>query len=110
MAKLVFVIVLATNILLADNIYEKNCLSCHKKLDVSIDKYFYRYLLKYSSQRSVKKAMFMYLKNPSKETTIMPEAFIKRFGVKKSTTLSTEKLNEALDIYWNKYKVFGKLK
>lgn len=92
------------------NIYEKNCVSCHKKIPVSIDKYFYRYLLKYSSERAVKKSMFAYLKQPKKDMTIMPEAFIKRFGVKKKTKLSDKKLQEALDIYWEKYKVFGKLK
>lgn len=92
------------------DIYQTNCIKCHKKLPVSIDKYFYRYLLKYSSERNVKNAMYEYLKKPSKNMTIMPEAFIKRFGVKKKTKLSDEKLKEALDIYWEKYKVFGKLK
>ncbi|XPS41007.1 hypothetical protein ACN2C3_05095 [Aliarcobacter butzleri] len=40
------------------NIYETNCVKCHSRLPVSIDKYFYRYLLEYSSERAVKKAMF----------------------------------------------------
>ncbi|MGA1931337.1 hypothetical protein ACH5BF_01245 [Arcobacter sp. YIC-464] len=92
------------------NIYEQNCVKCHKKIPVSIDKYFYRYLLKYSSQREVKSAMSSYLRNPSFDKTIMPEAFIKRFGVKKPTKLTSKQLEEALNIYWEKYKVFGKLK
>lgn len=92
------------------NIYETNCVKCHSRLPVSIDKYFYRYLLEYSSERAVKKAMFDFLKNPSAETTIMPESFIKRFGVKKKTKLSDEELNSALDEYWEEYKVSGKLK
>lgn len=92
------------------NIYEQNCVKCHKKIPVSIDKYFYRYLLKYSSERSVKNAMTSYLKTPSAKQTIMPEAFIKRFGIKKATKLTNKQLEEALDIYWEKYKVFGKLK
>ena len=115
MAKLIFVIILFTSCSFvqaskAKNVYENNCIKCHKKLPVSIDKYFYRYLLKYSSETNVKKSMFSYLKNPEKEITIMPEAFIKRFGIKKKSKLSDEKLNKALDIYWEKYKVFGKLK
>ena len=40
----------------------------------------------------------------------MPDAFINRFGIKDKTKLNDEKLKEALDIYWEKYKVFGKLK
>lgn len=92
------------------NTYESNCIACHKKLPVTIDKYFYRYLLKYSSERSVKEALASYLKTPTKEKTIMPEAFISRFGIKKSTKLSNEELKEAIDTYWETYKVFDKLK
>ena len=54
--------------------------------------------------------MFEYMKNPTVEKTIMAESFITRFGIKKKTTLSDDKLMEALDIYWNEYKVFDKLK
>ena len=93
-----------------ENIYESNCVKCHSKLPVTIDKYFYRYLLKYSSEKDVKKAMFDYMKNPTVEKTIMSESFITRFGIKKKTNLSDEKLKEALDIYWDEYKIFGKLK
>ena len=93
-----------------ENIYESNCVKCHSKLPVTIDKYFYRYLLKYSSEKDVKKAMFDYMKNPTVEKTIMAESFITRFGIKKKTNLSDEKLKEALDIYWNEYEIFGKLK
>ncbi len=93
-----------------DSIYETNCLKCHSKLPVAIDKYFYRYLLKYSSEKDVKKAMFDYMKNPTIEKTIMAESFITRFGIKKKTNLSDDKLMEALNIYWDEYKIFNKLK
>jgi len=91
-------------------IYTLNCLGCHKNMPVSIDKYFYRYLLKYSSEREVKSALISYLQKPTKEKTVMPEAFIKRFGVKKKSNLTDEKLKRAIDYYWEEYKVFGKLK
>ena len=54
--------------------------------------------------------MFEYLKNPTKENTIMPDAFISRFGIKNKTKLSDKELKLALDEYWDIYKVFGKLK
>ena len=54
--------------------------------------------------------MFDYLKNPTIEKTIMSESLVKRFGIKKKTKLSDEKLEEALDAYWDRYKIFGKLK
>lgn len=113
MAKLITSIFLLFSFLDAaktKSVYDKNCIKCHRKLPVSIDKYFYRYLLKYSSESKVKESIFAYLKKPNKDMTIMPEAFIKRFGIKKKSKLSDKKLNEALDIYWEKYKVFGKLK
>ena len=114
MVRTIFIILILISFVNAkqikQNVYESTCVKCHKKLPVSIDKYFYRYLLKYSSQKDVNKAMFSYMKNPSKEMTIMPQAFIKRFGVKNKTKLSSKQLQEALDIYWEKYKVFGKLK
>lgn len=108
MAKLILLCFFLVSILSADT-YQNNCLKCHNKLPVSIDKYFYRYLLKYSSERRVKLAMTEYLNEPNKDTTIMPEAFIKRFGIKKKTKLNEKDLKEALDIYWEKYKVFDKL-
>ena len=91
------------------SVYKQNCLSCHNKLPVSIDKFFYRYLLTYSSQGELKKQMLSYLQNPKEKNTIMPEAFISRFGIKEKTYLSKEELKSALDEYWDEYKVFGKL-
>jgi len=92
------------------DIYEKNCVSCHKDLPVSIEKYFYKYLLIYSGERDTKNAMLSYLNYPAKETSVMSDAFISRFGIKKKTILSKEELQQAIDTYWEKYKVFEKLK
>ncbi len=92
------------------NIYERNCVQCHKTQAVTLDKLFYRYLLKYSSERAVKKALYDYLKHPSFFKTIMPEGYINRYGIKLPSKLSDKDLKKAIDIYWDKYKVFGKLK
>lgn len=108
MVKFVFSL-LVVALSLQASVYEKNCMSCHKKMPVKIDKFFYRYLLKYSSEKNVKSSLFEYLKNPTKENSILPEGLINRFGVKKRTTLSDKELHEAIDEYWEKYKVFGKL-
>ena len=105
-----FLLLISLVLTLNAGVYKTNCVACHKKLPVSIDKYFYRYLLKYSSEKDVKKAMLHYLKNPKKEESVMAEAFISRFGVKKKSTLSNKELKKALKSYWKKYKVFGKLK
>jgi len=105
-----FLLLVGIVITLNAGVYKTNCVVCHNKLPVSIDKYFYRYLLKYSSEKDVKKAMFHYLKYPKKEESVMAEAFISRFGVKDKSKLSNKELKKALKRYWNKYKVFGKLK
>ena len=92
------------------SVYQDNCVQCHQKLPVKIDKFFYRYLLKYSSAIETKYAMKLYLLNPTKETSILNKALLNRFGVKQKTTLSEKQLEEAIDEYWDIYKVFGKLK
>ncbi len=92
------------------NIYEKNCVRCHKRLQVGIDKFFYRYLLTYSSEKEVKKALKEYLKKPTKKKSLLADGLIRRFGVKRPTKLKDKKLDEAIKIYWEKYKLIGKLK
>ncbi len=104
------ILILFSTLLHSSTIYQKNCVSCHKKIPVSIDKYFYRYLLKYSSETNVKNKIRTYLQNPSKEKTVMADAFINRFGIKDKTKLTEELLDEAIHEYWEEYKIFGKLK
>ena len=114
MVKILLILIFCLSFLKAEKndnvIYDLNCVQCHSKLPVTIDKFFYRYLLKYSSETMVKKSMFEYLKNPTKEKTIMPESFVTRFGIKKKSNLSDIKLREAIDSYWDEYKIFEKLK
>lgn len=105
-----FILCLLLVLNLSASVYQKNCLSCHNKLPIKIDKFFYRYLLKYSSAIETKYAMKLYLQNPKKENSILNPALLNRFGVKKKTTLSEKDLKKAIDEYWDKYKIFGKLK
>lgn len=108
MVKTIFILLFSIS--LFANVYQNECESCHKKYPVSLDKFFYRYLLKYSSEREVKSAMIEFLKEPNLKKSVMPEGFINRFGIKEKSSLSDKELREAIDIYWEKYKVFGKLK
>lgn len=94
----------------SENIYEQNCVSCHKKLDMGIDKFFYNYLMVFSSEMAVKISMKDYLMHPMKEKSLLSEENIEKYGIKDVTTLKEEELEEAIDIYWKKYKVFDKLK
>lgn len=96
------------NILSASS-FETNCASCHESFPVEIDKFLYRYILKYSSEVNVKIALMEYLKNPTKEGSIMPEPFILRFGIKKHSALSDIELKSSIDDYWLMYKINGTL-
>lgn len=106
---LIFSSVLYAEKLTTSNIYERNCISCHKPLSISLDKIFFRYLIKYSSELSVKSAMIDFLKDPNIQTSAMTDAQLRVLGVKLKTRLSDKELEEAIDIYWEQYKVFGKL-
>ncbi len=106
----IFIFAILFTLGLQASVYQKNCVSCHKKLPIKIDKFFYRYLLKYSSAIETKYALKLYLQNPKKENSILNPALLNRFGVKKKSKLSEKELKEAIDEYWETYKIFGKLK
>ncbi len=91
------------------NIYEQNCVKCHENMPVSLDKFFFNYLLKYSSERRVKQALRNYLKHPRRKASLATEELVSRYGLMPKTDLSDEDLRKAIDTYWDKYKVFGKI-
>ena len=108
--KLIFLLVIFSNMVSAADIYERRCVPCHKDLPTSLQQMFKKYLLIYSSEKFVKAGLKHYLRNPSKSISVMSELFIDTYGIKKKTILSPKELDEAIDIYWEKFKVFNKLK
>ncbi len=93
-----------------EKLYHDNCASCHKAKGLSLEKLFFRYLLKYSSEVSVKSALFDFLKNPNELTSVLTTEDRKRYKIKRKTTLTDDELRRVIDLYWEKYKVFGRLK
>lgn len=94
----------------AQDPYERYCVECHKELPTSLQRIFMRYLLVYSGEHNVKAGLKHYLKHPLRDISVMSDLFLDNYGVKKKTTLTDKQIDEALDIYWNKFKVFNKLK
>ena len=92
------------------NIYERNCVTCHKYQPVSLENAFMDYLKTYSGEFSVKVSIKEFLKNPQNETSVMNNIFLDRFSVKNKTDLNDTALEEAIDIYWDIYNVRNKLK
>lgn len=103
-------LLLCLHVSLFASAYETNCVACHKEMEVGIDKFFYRYLLVFSSEVSLKAALKDYLQYPMKEKTLLPEGLVARFGIKKTTKLNEKELDEAIDTYWQTYKLIGRLK
>ncbi|MFT7879524.1 MAG: hypothetical protein ABXS91_03930 [Sulfurimonas sp.] len=93
----------------ADNAYERNCIPCHRDLPTSLQGMFKNYLLVYSGEQTVKAALKHYMRYPSRHISVMSDLFIDTYGVKNRLYISDKELQEAIDIYWEKYKVFGKL-
>jgi len=102
-------ILLFTSVLFSQDIYERNCLSCHKDLPINMQEIFKKYLLVYSGEKNVKASIAHYLKYPSNSISVMSNLFVDTYGIKKKTNLSEKDLKRAIDIYWEKYNIFGKL-
>ena len=106
---LVLCLVLVSGVF-AEDAYERYCVECHKELPTSLQRMFMHYLAVYSGEHNVKAGMKHYLKYPLKEISVMSDLFLDNYGVKEKTTLTDSQIDEALDIYWDKFKVFNKLK
>jgi len=107
--KTVLFILLITG-LFSQDAYERNCVGCHKDLPTTLQQMFKEYLQMYSGEENVKAGLKHYLRYPSKSITVMSELFIDTYGIKKKSRLNKKELDEAIDIYWEKFKVFDKLK
>ncbi len=92
------------------NIYERNCLPCHRYLPSSLGDMYMRYLKTFSGEMTFKASLKAFLKEPLEETSVMSNLFIDRFSVKDKTLLNDKQLDEAIDIYWDLYNVRNKLK
>jgi len=110
MVKKILIILLLGSSVQAQNIYERNCIPCHQNMPTSLQQMFMSYLAAYSGERNVKTILKYYLKHPTKSLSLMSDLFIDTYGIKKETKLNNDELDEAINIYWENFKVFDKLK
>lgn len=110
MVKYLFISILLSLKIFSFDIYDKECAYCHKMLMVDLKDMYFKYLKRYSSEKSVKSVMMYYLKNPNRDMSVMPKEYIRLFDIKSKSKLSDEDLKIAIDIYWDRYKLKGKLK
>jgi hypothetical protein len=110
MVKKIYIIFVCISTLYAQDTFERKCIPCHQSLPASLQEMFKRYLLVYSSETNMKAGIKHFLRYPSKDISAMSGLFVDTVGIKHKTSLSAKELDEAVDIYWHKYKVFNKLK
>ncbi len=77
---------------------------------MSLQRMFMNYLSVYSGEINTKAALKHFMRYPRRDTSVMSELFLKNFTIKKPLKISDKVLNEAIEIYWDKYKVLNKLK
>ncbi|MBD3792568.1 MAG: hypothetical protein IE889_00180 [Campylobacterales bacterium] len=94
----------------SSDVYMRNCIPCHEYLPSTLERMFMSYLKVYSGEFTVKESLKAYLRNPDRDMSVMSELFLDRFGIKYKTDLSEQELEEAVNIYWNKFNVRNKLK
>lgn len=108
MVKIITIAMLST--LSFGDSFDTNCLACHKKSEVPLDMIYKRYLLKYSSPKSIKSAMIAYLKAPSFESSQLPKGLLMNMPIKPKSTLSQAELEKSVDEYLNRYDIKKRLR
>ena len=89
--------------------FETACVSCHTNTDApDLESFYFRYLLKYGSQKRALEAMQSYLLAPTFEKSLLPPMGQKRFGLHPAKQTSDAKLEAALAEYFRRYDVKGR--
>ena len=110
MVKFIFLVTVFSALLFAENLVEKNCISCHKKEQIPSYMIYKRYLLKYSVNDRIADAIYKYLKNPKKENSIMPKPFFLKFPMKKPLDLNDAQLRLSVTEFVKKFDVKKRLR
>ena len=94
----------------ATNAFERACVPCHQKKQISLRKTFMNALLVYSGKENMKAGLKYFLRHPRRDSSVMGEAFLDKHGLAKPLQIDDKTLDEALEIYWKRYTVQGRLK
>jgi hypothetical protein len=86
-----------------------NCINCHITQQIPSELIYRKYLQKYSTHKAIKKTLFEYLQNPTKESSIMPKQFFLKFPEKEALDLNKTVLKENIDAYLKYFNIRKKL-
>jgi hypothetical protein len=76
---------------------EKSCLSCHREQKIPSELIYRRYLMKYSTDKTIRRVMLAYLEEPKKERSIMPKQFFLKFPKKEPMRMDKAILIKGID-------------
>jgi hypothetical protein len=88
---------------------ERECFQCHEVQKIPSEAIYRRYLLKYSSKKTIAEKMLIYLKTPSVEGSIMPPQFFRKYPIKEMLHLKEEILRKRIDEYIRYFDIDKKL-
>ncbi len=88
---------------------QSQCLQCHTQDQIPNELIYRRYLMKYSTQEAMKKAILKYLKDPQKENSIMPPPFFSKFPMKEALELDDENLEKSIRAFLDAFDLKNKL-
>jgi len=94
----------------AADAFERACIPCHQKQQISLRQTFMNALLVYSGKENMKAGLKYFLRHPRRDSSVMGEAFLDEHGLAKPLRIDDKTLDEALEIYWKRYTVQGKLR
>jgi hypothetical protein len=106
---IIFICFLTVAIYAQDTDVEKNCHSCHKSQQIPTKMIYKRYLMNYSTDEYMERAIFDYLKNPNKKNSIMPKVFFTKFPMKPKTKLNDKELRENIHSYLKEFDIKKRL-
>ena len=109
MGKIVLWILFTIVVIAQSDTLKQDCLTCHKDQQIPNNLIYRRYLMKYSTDERIEKAIFLYLKNPNKADSIMPPQFFLKFPMKKALSLDDKTLKEDIQSFLEKFNVKKRL-
>ena len=109
--KQIFIVIAVvwTSMAYAEDVFERECVACHVREKVSLRKAFMNALLVYSGEANMEAGLKYFLRHPRQDSSVMGADFFETHRLKEPVVMDDATLERALDLYWKRYTVQGKL-
>ncbi|BCD60604.1 MULTISPECIES: hypothetical protein [unclassified Nitratiruptor] len=109
MAKIVFIFLIQIA-LFSQTLFDKRCIPCHQKKHIDLKAIYFNYILYHSSKSRTLKAIRKFLLHPDPKKSLLPYDYKKRTKGVYKHKIKEKELEKALEIYWTRYTVIGKIR